>query len=315
MLATLFLIGSALLGACAARRVLRGVLGAWEQALWGMVAGWMLGASAAYGLARWQGRLTWAAVAWATLLVWVVFAAVSGRWLVGLRRGRLKSFRLSAFVGREQMGLAAVLVVFAPLLCWLFSTHTFAGGPGGVYSGGSAWYDLSFHAALASSFVYGENFPPAYTPMAGEALRYPFLPDFHAAALMASGLSMRAAFLATALTLALSLVGIFYGLALRLAGGARAAALAACLFLLNGGLGFLNLYDDWRKSGRAFAEFWNALPVNYANDWTRGIHWTNLVTDTLLPQRAALYGLPAGLMILTLFAIKSEPRAVASGSV
>ncbi|HWS89136.1 MAG TPA: hypothetical protein VN282_19345 [Pyrinomonadaceae bacterium] len=307
MLATLFLIGSALLGAYAARRVLRGVLGVWEQALWGTVAGWMAGAVVAYALARWQGRLTWAVVAWATLIVWVAAAAAAGR-----RRGRLKSFAVAAPVGREQLGLAAVLVLFAPVLWGLFSTHTFAEGPGGVYSGGSAWYDLSFHAALAASFAYGENFPPGYTPLAGEALRYPFLPDFHAAALMAAGLSMRAAFLATALPLALSLVGIFYGLAVRLARSARAAALAACLFLLNGGLGFLNLYDDWRKSGRTFAEFWGALPLNYANDWSRGIHWTNLVTDTLLPQRAALYGLPAGLMILTLFAIVWERWQVGS---
>jgi hypothetical protein len=320
MLATLFLIGSALLGACAARRVLRGVLWAWEQLLWGGVAGWMLGASAAYGLARWQGRLTWAVVAWATLLVWAATALLSARWFVGLSRRRLKTVGLGAFAGREQLGLAAVLVVFAPVLWSLFSTHTFAAGPGGVYSGGSAWYDLSFHAALASSFAYGESFPPAYTPLAGEPLRYPFLPDFHAAALMAAGLSMRAAFLWTAVPLALSLVGIFYGFALRLVTRARVAALATCLFLLNGGLGFLNLYDDWRKTGRTFAEFWGALPVNYANDWSRGIHWTNLVTDTLLPQRAALYGLPVGLMVLTIFAIVwrrwrdgSEPPAVAGG--
>lgn len=301
MLATLFLLGSALLGACLTRRVLRGVLGACEQVLWGTLAGWMLGALAAYALARWQGRLTWAGVACATLLVWASAALLSAR--VARGAWRLKSFGLAAFVGRGHLGLAAVLLVFAPILWGLFSTHTFAGGPGGVYSGGSAWYDLSFHATLASSFAYGENFPPAYTPFAGEPLRYPFLPDFHAATLMTAGLSMRAAFLATALPLALSFVGIFYGLALRLARGARAAALATCLFLLNGGLGFLNLYDDWQKSGRGFAEFWNALPVNYANDWSRGIHWTNLVTDTLLPQRAALYGLPAGLIILTLFAL------------
>lgn len=316
MLATLYLIGSALLGACLTRRVLRGVLEAWEQALWGTVAGWMLGALVTYALARWQGRLTWTVVAWATWLVWAAVAAAAARRVGGLWRGRSRPFRLSAFVGREQLGLAAVLVVFAPVLWGLFSTHTFAEGPGGVYSGGSAWYDLSFHAALATSFAHGENFPPAYAPLAGEALRYPFLPDFHAAALMAAGLSMRAAFLSTALPLALALVGIFYGFALRLARGARAAALATCLFLLNGGLGFFNLYDDWRESGRTFAEFWNALPANYANDWSRGIHWTNLVADTLLPQRAALYGLPAGLMILTLFAIvwkRSEPPAVAGG--
>jgi hypothetical protein len=321
MLATLFLIGSALLGALVARRAWRGVLETWEQTLWGVAAGWMLGALAAYALARWQGRLTWAVVAWATLLVWAGAALVSARRLVGFRRGRLqKTFGLRASFGRAHLGLAAVLVLFAPVLWGLFSTHTFAGGPGGVYSGGSAWYDLSFHAALAASFAYGENFPPAYTPMAGEPLRYPFLPDFHAAALMSAGLSMRAAFLWTALPLAFSLIGIFYGFALRLARSARAAALAACLFLLNGGLGFLNLFDDWRRGGRGFAEFWGALPVNYANDWSRGIHWTNLVTDTLLPQRAALYGLPAGLIVLTLFAIvwqrwqdRSEPPAVAGG--
>ncbi|MBV9927096.1 MAG: DUF4214 domain-containing protein [Acidobacteria bacterium] len=303
MLAALFLIGSALCGACVARRVWRGVARAWEQVLWGLVAGWMLGALAAYGFARWQGRLTWGAVAWATSSVWAAAALLSARRLVGLRRGRLEVFGFAGSFGREHVGLAAVLVLFAPVLWALFSTHTFAEGPGGIYSGGSAWYDLSFHAALASSFAYGENFPPAYTPLAGEALRYPFLPDFHAAALMAAGLSMRAAFLWTAVPLALALVGIFYGLALRLADSARAAALATCLFLLNGGLGFLNLLEDWRHSGLAFLDFWNALPFNYANDWARGIHWTNLVTDTLLPQRAALYGLPAGLIVLALFAV------------
>ena len=319
MLAALFLIGSALFGACAARRALRGACRGWEQVLWGAVAGWMSGALAAYGFARWQGRLSWGAVAWATALVWAAGALLSARWFLSLRRGRLKAFGLGRSVGREHVGLGAVLLLFAPVLWALFSTHTFAEGPGGVYSGGSAWYDLSFHAALASSFAYGENFPPAYTPLAGEALRYPFVPDFHAAALMAAGLSMRAAFLWTAVPLALALVGIFYGLALRLAGGVRAAVLATCLFLLNGGLGFLNLYEDWRRSGLAFLDFWNALPFNYANDWPRGIHWTNLVTDTLLPQRAALYGLPAGLIVLTLFAVvwkdRAEPPAAADSTV
>jgi hypothetical protein len=210
-----------------------------------------------------------------------------------------------------------VLLVSAPVYWRLFSTHTFAQGEGGVYSGGSAWYDLSFHAALATSFLHGENFPPAYTPLAGEPLLYPFLPDFHAAALMAAGLSMRAAFLWTALPLALAATGLFYSFALRVTRGAASATLATALFLLNGGLGFWNLFQDWRRSGRGLFEFWGALDVNYANDWSRGIHWTNLVTDTFLPQRAALYGLPAGLMILTLFAIiwhKSDPPAVAGGS-
>ena len=55
------------------------------------------------------------------------------------------------------------------------------GAGGGVYSGGSAWYDLSFHAALAASFAHGENFPPQHPEFAGVRLTYPFVVDFVAA--------------------------------------------------------------------------------------------------------------------------------------
>jgi hypothetical protein len=316
MLAILFLTGGVLLGTCLTRRVLRGTLEVWEQVLWGTVAGWMLAALGAYAAARVQGRLTWGAVAWATLFVWACAVLLSAPTLSLLRGakgegGAWPSLRLCrqtlrglrGSIGQRHVGLGAVLLVSAPVYWCLFSTHTFAPGAGGVYSGGSAWYDLSFHAALASSFVYGENFPPVYTPLAGEPLLYPFMPDFHAAALMVAGLSMRAAFLSTALPLALAATGLFYSFALRVTRGVAASALATTLFLLNGGLGFWNLFQDWRRSGRGLFEFWGALDVNYANDWSRGIHWTNLVTDTFLSQRAALYGLPAGLMILTLFAV------------
>ena len=325
MLALLFLAGSALAGACAVRRALRGALAVWEQGLWGTVAGWMLATVLVYALARAQGRLTWAEVAWATVLVWLGAAALLAPSVVRMRRaevfgwrGRLReSFRLRNLTRREHVGLAFVLVVFAPVYWRLFSTHTFAEGAGGVYSGGSAWYDLSFHAALATSFAYGANFPPAYTPLSGEPLLYPFMPDFHAAALMAAGLPLRAALLSTALPLALCVNGLFYSFALRVTRRAGAAALATLLFLLNGGLGFWEFVRDWRGSGLNLAEFWRTPAVNYANLWERGIHWTNLVADTLLPQRASLYGLPAALMVFTAFAAfwqRSEPPAVAGGS-
>ncbi|MCA1622164.1 MAG: hypothetical protein LC795_23410 [Acidobacteria bacterium] len=309
MLALLFLVGSALLGACLTRRVTRGALEAWERALWGTVAGWMLAALAAYAAARWQGRLTYGTVVSVTALVWAALALLSAPALARLREARRegglkgRGLKLRGLFGRRHAGLALVLAASAPVYWRLFSSHTFAPGEGGVYSGGSAWYDLSFHAALANSFLHGENFPAAYTPLAGAPLLYPFLPDFHAAALMASGLSMRAAFLSTALPLALAATGLFYSFALRVTRGAAPAVLATALFLLNGGLGFIEMFRDWRLSGRGLAEFWGALPFNYANDWARAIHWTNLVADTFLPQRAAVYGLPAGLIILTVFAI------------
>jgi hypothetical protein len=306
MLAIIFLIGSAAFGTSLVRRVLVGVVDLWEQISWGIVCGWMISAIVTYALTRAYGSLTWGIVAITTVTIWVGFCVLAVGSEPVLSR---KSWRTSLSVRgmtAGHKGLAAVLLIFAPVLWLLFSSHTFARGPDGVYSGGSAWFDLSFHAALASSFLYGDNFPPAYTPFAGEALRYPFMPDFHAAALMAAGMSMRTAFLATAFPLVMALIAIFYKFALRITISARAAALAVGLFLLNGGLGFIDLFSDWRGSGAGVIDFWNALPRNYANDAAHGIHWTNLITDTLLPQRAAVYGLSAGLIVLTLFAMLWE---------
>jgi hypothetical protein len=296
MLATLFLIGSAWLGACLARRALRGLLGGAEQLMWGTAVGWMLSALCVYGLARWQGRLSFGLMAWATAGVWV---AAAGLWVAGGPR-LPRAGRVAAGV-REHVGLLAVLLLFAPVYWRLFSAHMLAPGEGGVYSGGSTWGDLSFHAALATSFVYGSNFPPVYTPLPPEPLLYPFLPDFQAAALVAAGLSLRAALLVTAVPLALVVTGLLYQFARRITRSRGAAALASVLYLLNGGLGFTDLPRDWLKSGKGFFEFWNTLGVNYANDWDSGIHWNNIITDSFLPQRTSLYGLAAGLMVFTLF--------------
>ena len=301
MLALLFLSGAALSGALLARRVLRGLLGGVEQLMWGTAVGWMLSALFVYGLARWQGRLSFGLMAWATVFVWLAAAAL---WLAA-GRPRLPSARRLTAVARENTGLLLVLLLTTPVYCRLLSTHLLAPGEGGLYSGGSNWYDLCFHAALATSFVYGENFPPVYTPLPPEPLLYPFLPDFQAGALMAAGLSLRWAMLLTAVPLALVVTGLLYQLALRLTRSRGAAALATALYLLGGGLGFAELPRDWLGSGKGLPEFWNVLP-NYANSWERGIHGLNVVTDTLLPQRASLFGLPAGLMIFTLFAAAWE---------
>jgi hypothetical protein len=309
MLALLFLAGAALTGACLTRRVLRGLLDGVELLLWGTVVGWMLSTLGVYALARVQGRLTYALMVWATLCVLLAAALLLLPSLTRLRR----TIKLSHLRQPQHLGLALVFLLFAPVYWRLFSTHMLARGEGGVYSGGATWYDLSFHAALAASFLHGENFPPVYTPLPPAPLLYPFLPDFQTAALMSAGLSQRAALLATALPLAFIITGIFYTFALRIARSQRAAALATLLFLLNGGLGFLDLWRDYWQSGQSFFDFWNALALNYANNWDRGIHWTNLVVDTFLPQRTSLYGLSAGLMIFTLFAVVWRREASGDG--
>lgn len=298
MLATLFLVGGALAGTLVARRVLRGVLGGAECVLWGVVAGWMFESVCVYALARLQGRLMLWQVAAVCAVVWLAALVLLFSELRRLRREGARLFRWRA----EYAGLALVLLAFAPVFVELFPTRMLPSGAEGIYSGGNSRFDMAFHAALTTSFLDGRNFPAVYMPRPPEPLLYPFMPDFQTAALMECGLTMHAALLATALPLAFAVVGLFYFFALRVARRQLAATVATLLFLLNGGFGFLYFFDDWRASGKGLFEFWGALPQNYANMWGRGFHWVNLIADGLLPQRTNLYGLPAALMVFTLFA-------------
>jgi hypothetical protein len=298
MLAILFLLGGASAGALVARRVLRGVLGGAECVLWGVVAGWMFESVCVYALARLQGRLMLWQVAAVCGVVWLAALVLLFSELRRLRRVGARLFRWRA----EYAGLALVLVAFAPVFLELFPTRMLQRGAEGIYSGGNSRFDMAFHAALTTSFLDGRNFPPVYTPRPQEPLLYPFMPDFQTAALMEGGLTMHAALLATALPLAFAVVGLFYFFALRVARRQLAATVATLLFLLNGGFGFLYFFEDWRASGKGLFEFWDSLPQNYANMWGRGFHWVNLIADGILPQRTNLYGLPAALMVFTLFA-------------
>lgn len=336
MTGTLFLVVSALFGAGVVRRVapLRRVLDHAEQMMWGLVAGWMLTTLAAYFVARSLGRLSFAPM---LCVACAVALAAAWLWLPTFRHVRRNGLPLARHLWRAQYAcLALVLILFAPLYANLFSTHMMEPGASGVYSGGSAWYDLSFHTAITTSFLHGQNFPPVYTPFPPAPLLYPFLPDFQTAILVALGMSLRAALVVTSVPLALAITGLFYSFARRVAPAVLtatgsesvaprsrtrdsatadpatltsfatphvAAALSTVLFLLNGGLGFVYFFEDWRGSKKSLWEFWSSLEINYANMGGRQIQWTNIVVDMMVPQRTSLFGLPVALMTFTLFAV------------
>lgn len=298
--ALLFLLASWVFGVALVRRLrsLCAILAPAEQLMWGLVGGWTLTTVGIYLAARSSGRLSYSlvlATTLTTLVLSIVLAAPA------IRQWRQLPWR--SLWRSENLGLALVLALFTPVYLQLFNTHILQPGPGGVYSGGSTFSDIGFHAALTTSFVYGHNFPPIYTPLAYKPLLYPFLPDFQTAILMSAGLNLRAAMLVTALPVAIAITGLFYSFALRLMKSQRIAVVATILFLLNGGLGFIDLLRDWWKSGQSLWTFWSSLPLNYANIWDRGIHWNNLIVDTFLPQRTFLYGLSLGLLVLTIFAV------------
>src|ERR1051325_8771911 len=169
MLALFFLSGSIVLGVASVKRATRNLLDPIEQLLWGIVSGWVIAALAAYVIARYFRELTSTQTIALTILIWLSAAALIA---VNRRPGfsSLPKFRWQ----RYHTGLLILLLAFTPIFCTLFWTHMFAPGAGGIWSGGSAAYDMSFHAALTTSFLYGGNFPPRYLFLPPEQLRYPF---------------------------------------------------------------------------------------------------------------------------------------------
>jgi hypothetical protein len=322
MIGEIFLVGAALCGMGLVRRILASSVNQVEQALWGLVTGWSVAAIVGYGFALLFGGLNRQAVLLVMLFVWLC-AILS--WLPLFKhviRGNWKLTRITW--QRSFWPLAILLCLSAPIFLYLFNTHMLRVGPdGAIYSGGeSSYYDMAYHAAITTSFVHGANFPPVYTPMPPAPLLYPFLPDFLTALLTVMGMSLHPALVATAVPLVLAVTGIFYFFALRLvtlvgnlseARAIRAALIATLLFLLNGGIGFVYFFQDWRTSGNSLWQFLATLKPNYSHLPAKALVWPNVVTDMLLPQRTSIFGLSLGFIILTCFAIAWAQREATDG--
>jgi hypothetical protein len=308
----IFLVGAALLGIGVIRRLFAGLLNHAEQALWGLAIGWSLAAIVGYGIARLSGALNFQTFLLTALLIWAGAAVI---WLPVLRTWKRSNGSPRHFVWESSFTpLAVLLAIFGPLFFHLFLTHMLQPKPGGgVFSGGeSSYYDMAYHAAITTSFLHGANFPPVYTPMPPAPLLYPFLPDFFTALVMAGGANLHSSLVWTAFPLTMALTGIFYFLARRLitliptlsdSRASWAAALATLLFLLNGGLGFIDLPRDLQTSGKSLWHFLGSLEINYTHLPARGLVWPNVITDMLLPQRTSIFGFALGFIILTIFVV------------
>lgn len=231
------------------------------------------------------------------------------------------AFRESLAEAPAQLRLQPLLVVLLLLglmgFGYLFSTHYLDARPDGLYSGGSAWADGAAHLTYANSFLHGVNshlrFPPRLPILANTPLTYPFLPDFHAAALAAGGMGMREAMAVPGLFLALTFIALLYLFSLRFSGSKKVSAFAVVLVLFSGGLGFLSLPHDAAASGIPFTEFLARLPADYVKGTASGSNsgWLNPVSDVFLPQRGAQFGLPLVLGIM-LMVWAAPPLAPAS---
>jgi hypothetical protein len=314
MTGILFLFGAALFGIGVVRRLTLFSLNFVEQALWGLVIGWSAATAIGYGFARVAGRLSFETALLVTLFV---LGAAMVSWAPTVRELFRRRDKSAGLVWHKALTpLALVLAILTPIYLRLFTTHMLSvHADGAMYSGGeSTSYDMAYHAAVTTSFAYGDNFPPLYTPMPPAPLLYPFLPDFLTGLLVVLGLDLHLALVCTAVPLCLALTGIFYFFAVRLLKWTELPAVSAAhvgwmaftatlLFLFNGGFGFIYLFQESQASGAGLWHSLAHLDANYTHIAEKGLVWPNVITDMLLPQRTSIFGLSLGFIVLTCFGI------------
>lgn len=200
---------------------------------------------------------------------------------------------------RDTLFAILFLSATSAFLGWMFYTHNLQPTPEGLSSAGVSWEDQSYHAMLASSFLYSDNLNTlAYPHFKDWPLGYPFLPDLLAATLVRLGATLGQAFCWSAWYAASAFILLAWALCRAWLGKNSQASLALLLFLCAGGLGFLDFIHE-AKAGLQWPEL--LMRHDYVNGWELSLHYHNPVTGVLLPMRTSLFGMPVALAILLLF--------------
>ena len=207
--------------------------------------------------------------------------------------------------GKLLLWIALPLTLLGAYLQW---THIILpAADGSLHVGQSTYGDLPLHLSIITS-LRDASFPPEYAILPGERLCYPFLGDSLSTTFMLLGLPLRASVVFPGIYMMALVFSGYVLLACRLSGKKKVAALAALLFFVNGGLGFLYLVDmrgavlgsagsnELQSVTGLFArlrlvlEGWYQTPANHAEFTTYNLRWSNVIADMMVPQRTTLAG-------------------------
>ena len=237
---------------------------------------------------------------------------------------------------KETALLRQLLVIGLPLTIlgiWLQYTHVMrVAADGSWHVGQSTYGDLPMHLSFITGLV-GKKFPADYPFYPGNRLSYPFLMDSLSSTFCLLGSSLQAAtVLPASLMMALCYMGVLV-LARDMTSGKKTALLAAALFFLNGGLGFLYDFDlagsgVWTadpeapflvRAGQTVSDWFSSVsqrvehiltgyyktPTNQPDP--NNLRWSNVICDMMVPQRTLLGGWC--MVIPCFYLLNSEFRA------
>jgi hypothetical protein len=159
--------------------------------------------------------------------------------------------------------------------------------------------DLPFHLSVITSFAYGNNFPPEDPTYAGIRFTYPFLSDFASALFVRCGADLRQSMFIENLVLGISFVGLLHRWALVMLRNKLAAVITPVLVLLNGGFGWVLLFNKANENDYGLLGVFRDLPPSFTVIPETTWRWGNAISALLIPQRGFLMGLPLAIIVFT----------------
>lgn len=210
--------------------------------------------------------------------------------LVSLARPRLPI----SFPRFSKIGIATYVLhtlFWSGLFLFVLTTHMLERKGEGIYSGGNTWGDLALHATFVNKFAQQPTINLTSPIYAQKQTTYPFLYDFYTSLLFRYGFSLQGALVISSLLFLCAFFQLIYFFVWRLFKSHGASFLFPFTFLLNGGLGFVYFFSDWKESGKSFLDFFFSMPIGYANLFVHHIYWSNMIADYLLPQRSFIAAL------------------------
>ena len=204
---------------------------------------------------------------------------------------------------KEKAELIRMLAVVIPLTIlsgYLQFTHTMRVDEAGNWHVGQSTYgDLPMHMSFITGII-GKRFPADYPFYPGTRLSYPFLTDSLSSTFYLLGSSIQASIAVPGtIMMGLCFMGVMV-LGREMTGGGKVAILAALLFFLNGGLGFLYDFDlagsGWDEGyfSTVGERIQNILTGYYKTPTNQpdpnNLRWSNVICDMMVPQRTLLGG-------------------------
>jgi hypothetical protein len=247
-------------------------------------------------------------------------AVLSIAWLLLLDANRRQALRADLFslsevvknVVRNPTKSSACYLLFycaMAVLFWRVFNRGVIVTPQGIFTGLlNNFGDLPFHLSVITGFAFGNNFPPQDPTYAGVHFTYPFLTDFISAIFVHCGMDLRQSMFIENFILAMSLVGLIHYWAYVMFRDRLAAVIAPLIVILNGGFGWIMLWQYAQSSEEGLFGVIRNLPPSFTIIPDTIWRWGNAISTLLVPQRGMLLGLPLAVMVFTQWWLATEGK-------